>query len=98
MADPSNWTFLTNHGHVLLCISDDADITVRELARRVGITERAVMRIIGELDRAGVVERAREGRRNHYRIHLDEPLRHPLEAHCTVRDLIQMYQDTRAER
>jgi DNA-binding transcriptional ArsR family regulator len=88
----ANWHFLTNHAHVLLCISRDPDITVRELAQRVGITERAVMRIIGDLDEADVIERTREGRRNHYEINVDLPLRHPVEDHCTVADLIGMFQ------
>jgi len=89
------WSFLTNHSHVLLCISDDPDITVRDLARLVGITERAVMRIIGELDEGGVITRTREGRRNHYTITGDLPLRHPVEAHCTVDDLILMFKQMR---
>jgi len=89
------WSFLTNHSHVLLCISDDPDITVRDLARLVGITERAVMRIIGELDEGGVITRTREGRRNHYTITRDLPLRHPVEAHCTVDDLILMFKQMR---
>lgn len=87
----STWSFLTNHAHVLLCISEDPDITVRDLALQVGITERAVMRIIGELDQGGVITRTREGRRNHYTINGDLPLRHPVEAHCTVDDLILMF-------
>ncbi|MDH3224138.1 MAG: winged helix-turn-helix domain-containing protein [Gemmatimonadota bacterium] len=87
----SGWHFLTNHAHVLLCISDDHDATVRELAQRVGITERAVIRIVGELDEAGYLERTREGRRNHYTIQHHRPLRHHVEAHRTVGDLIEMY-------
>lgn len=86
----STWHFLTNHAHVLICIAEDADITVRELAQRIGITERAVVRIIGELDDAGYVERTREGRRNHYTIDPTRPLRHAIEAHCSVGDLIEM--------
>jgi predicted transcriptional regulator of viral defense system len=93
----STWHFLTNHAHVLLCISVDSNITVRELAGQVGITERAVMRIIGELDERGVLERTREGRRNHYAIHQEAPLRHPVEEHCTVGDLIQMFRQAPAD-
>ncbi|MEQ9400196.1 MAG: winged helix-turn-helix domain-containing protein [Longimicrobiales bacterium] len=89
------WHFLTNHAHVLLCISADPDITVRELADRVGITERAVMRIIGELDGGGALDREREGRRNHYTLHPELPLRHPVEEHCTVGDLIRMFREGR---
>jgi DNA-binding IclR family transcriptional regulator len=92
----TTWHFLTNHSHVLLCISENPDITVRELAQQVGITERAVMRIIGELDEGGVLERTREGRRNHYTIDADLHLRHPVENHCTVGDLIHMFQQTLA--
>ncbi len=86
----ASWSFLTNHAHVLLCISEDPDVTVRDLALQVGITERAVMRIIGELDEAGAIERTREGRRNHYTVHRELHLRHPVEAHRTVGDLVDM--------
>ena len=90
----TTWSFLTNHAHVLMCISEDPDITVRGLALQVGITERAVMRIIGELDDAGVLDRTREGRRNHYEINQELHLRHTVEYHCTVGDLIRMFQQT----
>lgn len=93
----SSWTFFTNHGHVLICLAFDHDITVRELSRKVGITERAVLRIIGELEAGGVVVRTREGRRNHYIINPDEPLRHPLEDHCKVGDLIGMVVEGRED-
>jgi len=94
VSESPGWSFLTNHSHILLCISDDPDITVRDLAQRVGITERAVMRIIGELDDGGVIDRTREGRRNHYTINHDEQLRHPVESHCTVGDLIEMFRQS----
>lgn len=84
------WTFFTNHGHVLLCLANDPDMTVREVAQRVGITERATIRIIGELEDGGVLERTREGRRNHYTINRTAPLRHELEQHCQVGDLVEM--------
>lgn len=96
--DDRSWHFLTNHAHVLLCISEDPDITVRELALRVDITERAVMRIIGDLDDAGVIDRSREGRRNHYTIHPEHHLHHPIEAHCSVGDLIHMFRGTASSR
>lgn len=84
------WTFLSNHTHVLVCLSGEADPTVRDIALRVGITERAVLRIIGELEEAGVLARERDGRRNRYRIDPDARLRHPLEAHCRIGDLLAM--------
>jgi len=86
----SSWHFLTNHAHVLLCIASDPDVTVRSMAQSIGITERAVARIVRELDDSGFLERTREGRRNHYTIHPHAPLRHPIEAHRTVGDLIEM--------
>lgn len=82
------WTFLTNHTHVLYCLAALGDLTTREIAARIGITERAVQRIIAELEEAGFVSHTREGRKNHYEVHLDKALRHPLEEHQTVQALI----------
>jgi len=89
---PSNtiWTFLTNHGHVLICIASDPDLRLRDVAERVGITERAVQRIVTDLEEAGYIERVKEGRRNHYKIITSMPLRHPVEEHCRASDLIKM--------
>jgi predicted transcriptional regulator len=85
---PHEWTFLSNYAHVLVCIAKDRDVTLREVAAQVGITERAVVRIIRELEDAGVVTRVREGRRNHYEVDTSLRLRHPLEADKTVGDLL----------
>jgi DNA-binding transcriptional ArsR family regulator len=91
MSDPtSGWTFLSNHTHVLVCLAADGDLTLREIAARVGVTERAVQRIVAELEEGGVLERRRDGRRNLYRINTDAPLRHPLEAHCRIGELLAM--------
>ena len=84
----SGWTFLTNHSHVLLCLAADDSLRVRDLADKVGITERAVMKILSELEAGEVLERERDGRRNRYSVQFDAPLRHDLEAHRTVGDLI----------
>lgn len=84
------WTFMSNHTHVLVCLAADDSQTVRDVAAKVGITERAVLRIVAELEQAGVLAREREGRRNRYRINTDVPLRHPLEAHCRIGDLLAM--------
>lgn len=83
------WTFLTNHSHVLICIAEDTSVRSRDIAGRVGITERAVQRIVTELCDAGYVTKVREGRRNRYTVHLDRPLRHPVEGHCTVSELLE---------
>jgi len=84
------WTFLTNHSHVLVCLHRDPTIRLRDVAQAVGITERAVQRIVHELEEAGVLARRREGRRNVYYINTENPLRHPIEGHCTVGDLLAM--------
>lgn len=90
MAEPlPNWTFLSNYAHVLVCLADNPDARLRDVAERVGITERTAFRLIGELEDAGILERAREGRRNHYVINTDAHLRHSIEEHCTVGDLLE---------
>ena len=85
-----SWTFLTNHTHVLLCLFSRPGDTLREVAARVGITERAVQRIVGDLEEAGVLTRVREGRRNRYVINAALPLRHPLEAHRSIQELLDL--------
>ena len=88
-AEAPGWTFLSNHTHVLVCLARNPDQVLREVAQQVGITERAVQRIVAELEAGGVVRRERHGRRNRYALNLDAPLRHPLERHCTVGELLR---------
>ncbi len=83
------WTFLTNHAHVLICLVREPDLRLRDVAERVGITERGVQRIITELEEAGILTRNRDGRRNHYQVDVTRPLRHPIEAHCTISRLLE---------
>jgi len=85
-----DWTFLTNHAHVLLCIAAEPEVLMRDVAIRVGITERAVQRIISELQAAGYIERVRTGRRNHYQVRPDLPLRHPIERHRNIEALLYL--------
>ena len=88
MAGP-NWTFLTNHARVLFCLAEDPDLRLREVAERIGITERAVQRIVTDLEEAGIVTRiARGAAQPLCRSMRHETLRHPNEAHCTVGDLL----------
>ena len=88
-AEPGrHWTFLSNHGHVLICLARDPEARLRDVALAVGITERAVQKIVSDLEEAGVVERVRDGRRNRYLLFLDKPLRHPIEAHRSVGALL----------
>ncbi len=91
------FTFLTNHSHVLLCLAQDSELRLRDLAEKVGITERAVQGIISDLESAGVLTREKVGRRNRYTVHRHQPLRHPVEAHRTVSDLIALVQGEQLE-
>jgi DNA-binding MarR family transcriptional regulator len=84
------WTFLTNHAHVLFCIAQDQEVRLRDVAARVGITERAVQRIVTDLESEGYLAVSKEGRRNRYQVNYDRPLRHPIERHRTVEALIGM--------
>ena len=86
----SKWTFLTNHAHVLILLAQDSSMVLREVAIRIGITERAVQRIIADLEEGGFIEREKVGRQNQYRISVKQPLRHPIESHRTIGDLLQM--------
>jgi len=81
------WTFFSNHAHVLVCVVEDPKIRMSEIARLVGIGERAVLNIIQDLVEAGYLTRAKVGRRNEYSVNLDHPLRHPLEAEHLVADV-----------
>jgi hypothetical protein len=83
-----SWTFLTRHAQVLLCIADDPGIRLREIGERVGITERAAHRIVGDLAAAGYVSRERRGRRNHYTIEPHLTLPDPVARDQKVGDLL----------
>jgi predicted transcriptional regulator len=89
----AHWTFLTNHGHVLLCLARAPELRLRDVAALVGVTERAVQRIVADLEEAGYLTRRRSGRQNAYAINADGPMRHPIEAHTTVRELIALVSD-----
>lgn len=84
------WTFLTNHAHVLFCIAQDPEVRLRDVASRVGITERAVQRIVTDLEGEGYLVVSKEGRRNRYEVCYDLPLRHPIERHRSVKSLIDL--------
>jgi len=85
----STWTFLTNHTHVLLCLYRAPESTTREVAALVGITERMVQKIVAELVESGFMEVIKVGRRNTYKIHVKMTLRHPLESHRKIGDLLE---------
>jgi DNA-binding MarR family transcriptional regulator len=85
------WTFLTNHGHVLLAVAADPDSRVEEVASRVGISPRAVLAILRDLEEAGYLTRSRRGRRSHYDVVPHRPFRHPREADREVDELLAVF-------
>ncbi len=86
----NRWTFLSNHAHVLIALYSDPDVILREVALQVGITERGVQRIVQDLEDEGFIHREKIGRKNHYQVLVDQPLRHPLEAHRNIGDLLRL--------
>ncbi|QPJ65702.1 MAG: MarR family transcriptional regulator [Candidatus Nitrohelix vancouverensis] len=85
-----SWTFLTNHAHVLLCLAKNPSERIRDIADTVGITERAVQRIISELEAEDYLEHVRDGRRNVYKVFSRKFLRHEIEKHRRISDLIDL--------
>tara|TARA_R110002049_G_scaffold27321_2_gene94353 strand:- start:624587 stop:624934 length:348 start_codon:yes stop_codon:yes gene_type:complete len=92
--DSHRWTFLTNHTHVLAVLHSDPTIVVRQVAMQVGITERAVQRIIQELEDGGFISRKKVGRQNQYRVLANKSLRHPIEAHRKIGDILKLINKT----
>jgi DNA-binding IclR family transcriptional regulator len=90
--DQRTWRFLTNHTQVLLCIARTPDIRLRDVADKVGITERAAQRILTDLVEAGFVERERQGRRNSYSINEHVHMRHPAQEDLEIRALLDLIQ------
>jgi DNA-binding Lrp family transcriptional regulator len=84
------WTFLTNYGHVLLCIAADPETRLKDVAGRVGITERSTQRIVADLIEEGYLKLVKVGRRNRYQLRLDLPLRHPIERENEVGVLLKL--------
>jgi hypothetical protein len=98
MSSKPNWTFLSNHGQVLLCIAHDPAVRLREIGDQVGITERAAHRIVGELVDAGYLVRNRNGRRNSYKITTDRTLPDPLARDRSIGDLLGVLASKRRSR
>jgi DNA-binding MarR family transcriptional regulator len=91
MIGSNGWTFFSNHARVLICIAQEPEIRLCELAERIRITRRAVLRIISDLEEAGYLSRVREGRRNRYDVHMELPLRHPIYADCRIREILDLF-------
>jgi DNA-binding IscR family transcriptional regulator len=90
--------FVTNHAHVLQVIAANPTARLRDIAQTVGITERTAAQIVNDLEQAGYLSKSRDGRRNHYEVHEDLPLRHPQHRHHTVGDLIRFLEAPAAPR
>lgn len=84
----ASWNFFSNYGHVIVCLADNPHARLRDVADYVGITERTAFRLVSELEAADILKRVKAGRRNRYLINLDAHLRHRLESHCTVGELL----------
>lgn len=88
LPEPTSWTFLTNHTHVLLSLFRQPDQRLRDVAEAVGITERMVQRIVAELVDGGYLQITKEGRCNRYTVNAKLQLRHPLETQHTIGELL----------
>lgn len=86
--ESKQWTFLSNHAHVLICVARQPEMRIRDIALRVGITERAASSIVADLESEGYLTRSKVGRNNRYQLHLARPLRHPIEYHYCIGDLL----------
>ena len=88
-ASNHDWTFLSNHAHVLICIAQEPEVRLCEVAARFGITERAVQHIVADLEEAGNLSRKRKCR-YHCELHADRPFRHQVVAHRDVSLLLYL--------
>jgi hypothetical protein len=88
--DQSRWMFLTNHLHVLVCLTRDPELRIRDIADLVGITERATVQILSQLEATGYLTKTKVGRRNHYTVHGELPLRHPMHNGRQVGELLRV--------
>jgi DNA-binding MarR family transcriptional regulator len=93
--DQSRWTFLTNHLHVLACLARDPELRIRDIADLIGITERATVQILNQLEVAGYLTKTKVGRRNHYTVHGELPLRHPMHNGRQVGELLRVIEPRR---
>ncbi|MEW5784232.1 MAG: winged helix-turn-helix domain-containing protein [Bacillota bacterium] len=104
MMNKPHWTFLTNHGRVLVYLAKHPQTTTRKIAQEVGVTERAIQKVIYDLEADGYIVRQKVGRNNSYTIHSEMPMRHRMEREhavgilllalgCNLQELAQKLQD-----
>lgn len=91
--EPGSWTFLSNHGHILIRIAQNPDLKVSEIASAIGITERSTLSILGDLEETGYISVERIGRRNRYTVNPKKKFRHPSEAAHSIGELIEIFND-----
>ena len=89
----SKWTFFTNYGHIIFLLSEEPELTARDIAQRVGITERAVQKIIHDLEEDGFIKIRKNGRNNVYKVIGRKKLRHQIEKDCRIEDLVTVIQE-----
>lgn len=88
---PSSWTFFSNYGHTVILLAQQPDLTMREIAQRIGVTERAVIRIINDLVHEGYLHVSKRGRRNFYRINQKAKFRHPIESNKSISQILSIF-------
>ena len=91
----ARWSFLTNHARVLLCIAEDPGVRLRDIATRLGITERSAFGIVTDLTEGGYVVKEKDGRRNRYQVQADLPLGEPLTQERTIGEVLDLLVDAK---
>jgi predicted transcriptional regulator len=91
LRDPISWTFLSNHGHILVFINGNPDAKVREIAHEVGVTERSALGILADLEDAGYISVKKIGRRNTYKVNPKLKFRHPIESDKPISALLRIF-------
>ncbi len=89
-----SWSFLSNHGRVLLCLAQDPGMRLRDIATHVGVTERSAYGIVADLTKAGYVAKLKDGRRNRYQIQAHRPLPESTARERTVGEVLALLADT----
>ncbi len=89
----TEWSFLTNHSRVLVCIAHDPGMRLRDIAATLGITERTVFAIVDDLIAAGYVVKDKEGRRNRYSIQTELPLGEVVGRERTIGEVLELLVD-----
>lgn len=97
-AGSARWTFLTHHAQVLLAVARDPDARVADIAELVGISRRAVLSVLADLEEAGYLVRRRAGRRTHYELTEHRPLRHPAQRGHEVDEILALLGEAPARR